>query len=160
MATLRLCACVCRSVTLKCGAGRLVGGSMNGGRCAHGALSSDGELSPKTSGTRSELSEGKFPCLLEGCELVTSAASWVGSPHTRRPRRSGEEFGHERMGNGTKGRNSQPGGIGTIRGVSLGNFNCIGDWQRLWPLALSVHSGRHLGGGSRPLRAEDGVGSG
>jgi len=146
-------------VTLKCG--RLVGESMNGGRYAHGALSSDGELSPKTSGARSELRDGELPCLLEGCELVDGTASWFVSPHTRRPRCSGKEVGHERVGNGTKDCDSQPGGIlGTKKGVSLGDFNCISDWQRLWPLTLSVRSGRHSGGEGRPLRVEEGVGSG
>ena len=158
---LRLCACVYRSVTLKCGVGRLVGGSMNGGRCAHGALSSDGELSPRTSGTRSELSDGEFPCLLGDCELVAGAALWVVSPRTRRPRCSGKEVRHEWVGSGTKGRHSQPGGIlGTKKGVSFGNFNCIRDWQRLWSLTLSVRSGRHLGDEGRPLRVEEGAGSG
>ena len=73
---LRLCALRYLSVTLKCGVGRLEDGDMNG-RCAHGGSSSDGELSPKTSGTRSELSDGPFPCPLEGCELVTS---WLSGP--------------------------------------------------------------------------------
>jgi len=134
---------------------------MNGGRCAHGALSSDIELSPKTSGMRSELSEGESPCLLGGYESVAGLGSWMVSPHTRRPRCSGEEVGHEWVGNGMKDRNSQPGGIlGTKRGASLWNFNCISDWQWLWPLALSAHPGRHLGGGGRPFRVEVRAGSG
>ena len=133
---------------------------MNGGRYAHGALSCDGELSPKTSGTRSELSDGEFPYLLEGCELAASSVSWAVSPNTRRSRRSGKEVGHEWVGNGAKGRDSQPGGIlGTIKGVSLGNFNYISDWKRLWPLSLtlSVRAGRHLGDEGRPLRVDEGA---
>lgn len=58
---LRFCALRYRSVTLKCGVGRLVGVLMNGGRCTHGGVSSSGELSPKISGVRSELSDGPSP---------------------------------------------------------------------------------------------------
>jgi len=135
-----------------------MGGSAYGGICVHGAGSSDVKPSPKMSGARSELTNGEFPCLSDGCELVVSAASWVISPHTRRP---GEEAGHELVGEGGKDCHSQPGGIqGTIKGVSLGNFNCIKDCQRLWRLASSVPSRWHLGGGGRPLREEEGASSG
>jgi hypothetical protein len=94
IAILRFCAFKYPSVTLKCGVGRLVGGPMNGERCAHCAVSPDGELSPKTSGTRSELSE-PFACPLEGCESVTSVTQQVGSPNAHRPRCSGKGVRHE-----------------------------------------------------------------
>lgn len=70
MATLRLRASRHRPVTLKCGVGRLVDWLTNGGRCARGAVSSNGEPSPKRSGMRSDLSDESLSCPLEGCKLV------------------------------------------------------------------------------------------
>jgi len=53
---------------------------MNGERCAHGAASSGEGHSPKTSGTRSELSDGSSPYPLEGCEWIVRVASWLAHP--------------------------------------------------------------------------------
>ena len=66
-----------------------------GGPCDHDAVSSSGELSPKTSGTRSELSDRLSSRLLKGCERITGVASWVGSHEAHRPGRSGWEVRHE-----------------------------------------------------------------
>ena len=68
---------------------------MNGGRCDHGAVSSSGEFSPKTSGTRSELSDRLSSRLLKRCELIAGVASWIGSPEAHRPGCSGREVRHE-----------------------------------------------------------------
>ena len=77
---LRFCAFRYRSVTLKCGVGGLVGGLTDGERCAHGATSSSGELSPKTSGTRSEHGDEPSPYPLEGCERIVRVTSWLAHP--------------------------------------------------------------------------------
>jgi len=61
---------------------------MNGGRCVHVTVSSNGELSPKTSGTRSEPSDGLSPRPLEDCELI-AGVPWVDSPEPQRTRCSG-----------------------------------------------------------------------
>lgn len=63
-----------RSVILKCRVTKLVGGLMNGGRCAHGAASSGGELSPKANGTHLELTSVPSPCRLGGCEWNSCGA--------------------------------------------------------------------------------------
>lgn len=65
---------------------------MNGGKCTHGAVSSSGELFPKTSGTRSELGNGSFSRPLEGREFSTSVTWRVGLPDAQWPRCSGEEI--------------------------------------------------------------------
>jgi hypothetical protein len=68
-----------------------VGELMNGGRCARDTVSSNGELSPETSGTRSELSDGPFPCLLQAFELIASVAAWDRDALVKRSDMSGRE---------------------------------------------------------------------
>lgn len=143
IAILRFCAFRYRSVTLKCGVDKPVAGLTNGGRCFHGAISPSVELSPMTSGTRSGLSDGRYP-YLEGCEWVVKIAPWLAHPA-----RNGRGVLIKRLGmTRHEGGDSQSGGtLWAERGIGLWDFNYVDDGQWPWPLALPVRSGSHLGGG-------------
>ena len=71
-----------RSVAPKCGVGRLVGRGINEERYAHDIISSEGEPSPKTSGIRSKVNDGLFPCPLKVCEII--AGKLCRTPHLTR----------------------------------------------------------------------------